>query len=311
MPGIADYFSAENVGALMQDPRLMLGLQLMASGRQGSASQALGQAGGQAALVLQEQRRQQELGQYRQQMAALQQQQAQMAQVKAQQEADRQRQYQERLRDPAFINSLSPMAKQMAMLGVMPDDLIRAQSADALQAHRQAQLAQQNARFNEREARIGAGGGLSGPRTPAPRPYIDQPVGNGMMQRHKYDAQTGDYTPWGEQFPQYSPGRKAATGADAATEAIMGAEAEPVPDTSALPGTGNLKSYAPGQQQAPIGVMPMAAQGGGAAVKPAPTMRVPGQAQIARPLTKADYDALPAGAQYIDPVSGKTATKRG
>ncbi|UPK87351.1 hypothetical protein [Pseudomonas sp. A2] len=299
------------MNSLASNPMLNIGLALMAQGRQGSAAQALGRGGMVGLQAVQQAQHQQALQQYRDQMMQVQQQQMQMRQQAAQAETERQRQYQQRLQDPNFLNSLSPMARQMAQLGVDPADLIRATNADNLAQHRQATLQQDQAQFAQRHA--GAGGGSSGPRTPAPRPYIDQPVGNGMMQRHKYDAQTGDYAPWGEPFPQYSPGRKAATGADAATEAIMGAEAEPVPDTSALPGTGNLQSYAPGQQQAPIGVMPMAAQGGGAAVKPAPKagMRVPGQAQIARPLTKADYDALPAGAQYIDPVSGKTATKRG
>ncbi|WP_406833652.1 hypothetical protein [Pseudomonas asiatica] len=309
----ADLFSAESIGNLMQDPRMVLGLQLLSQGRQGSGSQALGQAGSQAALVLQEQRRQQELGDYRNNLARMQQEQLTLQQQSAQAKADQQRQYQQRLQDPAFLAGLSPTARMLAQLNVDPSDLIRAQSADALQAHRQAQLAEQQAQFDTRESRIGAGGGSSGPRMPTQRQVLEKPLGGGMVQRYVLDPQTGQYQEYGQPYPQYSPGRKAATGADAATEAIMGAEAEPVPDTSALPGTGNLQSYAPGQQQAPIGVMPMAAQGGGAAVKPAPKagMRVPGQAQIARPLTKADYDALPAGAQYIDPVSGKTATKRG
>lgn len=309
----ADLFSAENVGNLMADPRMVLGLQLMAQGRQGSGSQALGQAGSQAALVLQEQRRQQELGDYRNNLARMQQEQLQMQQQAAQAKAQQQAEYRARLADPAFLAGLSPTARMLAQLNVDPSDLIRAQSADALQAHRQAQLQQQQAQFDTRESRIGGNAGSSGPRMPTQRQVLEKPLGGGMVQRYVLDPQTGQYQEYGQPYPQYSPGRKAATGADAATEAIMGAEAEPVPDTSALPGTGNLQSYAPGQQQAPIGVMPMAAQGGGAAVKPAPKagMRVPGQAQIARPLTKADYDALPAGAQYIDPVSGKTATKRG
>jgi hypothetical protein len=218
MPGIADYFSAENVGALMQDPRLMLGLQLMASGRQGSASQALGQAGGQAVNAYQQHQHQQALQQYRERLSRMQQEQLALQQQSAQAKTQQQAEYRARLADPNFLNSLSPMARQLAALGVDPDTLARGMSADALQAHRQAQLAQQNAQFNEREARIGTGGGSSGPRTPAPRPYIDQPVGNGMMQRHKYDAQTGDYAPWGEPFPQYSP-RKASTGLGAIVQA--------------------------------------------------------------------------------------------
>ena len=308
----ADLFSAESVGNLMQDPRMALGLQLMAQGQRGTASQALGQAGSQAVQLYQQAQHQQGLADYRNNLARMQQEQLLMQQQAAQAKADQQRQYQQRLQDPNFLNSLSPMARQMAMLGVMPDDLIRAQSADNLAQHRAATLQQDQAQFTQRQANAGAGGGSSGPRAPAPRPYIDQPVGNGLMQRHKYDPATGDYTPWGEPFSQFSPGRKAATGADAATEAIMGAEAEPVPDASALSGTGSLGSYAP-RPQGPVGIMPMAAQGGGAVQKPAPKagMRVPGQPKIARPMTKAEYDQLPPGTQYIDPASGKTTTKRG
>ncbi|WP_085602106.1 hypothetical protein [Pseudomonas sp. B10(2017)] len=314
---MASFIDALNQGVnnVTGTPLGQLGLQmLMASGPQ-QGNPGFGARLGQAFGGMSEMQRVQALQQYRDQMMQVQQQQMQMRQQAAQAETERQRQYQARLQDPNFLKSLSPMARQMAQLGVDPADLIRATNADNLAQHRQATLQQDQAQFAQRHA--GAGGGSSGPRTPAPRPYIDQPVGNGLMQRHKFNPQVGDYVPWGEPFSQFAPGRKAATGADAATEAIMGAEAEPVPDTSALPGTGNLQSYAPGQQQAPIGVMPMAAAGGNAQsatqAKPAPKagMRVPGQAQIARPLTKADYDALPAGAQYIDPVSGKTATKRG
>lgn len=313
MPGISDYFSAENVGSLMQDPRLMLGLQLLAQGRQGSSSQAIGQAGGRAVQMYGEQKRQQELGDYRRSMMEQQQQQMALQQQAAQAKAQQQAEYRARLQDPAFLASLSPMARQMAQLGVDPSELIRAQSADNLQAHRQATLQQDQAQFDQRRARIGSGGGSSGPRMPTQRQVLDQPLGDGMMQRHVLNPQTGQYEAYGKPFPQYSPGRKSkdATGADAATEAIMGAEAEPVPDVSSLPGNAPLSAYAPGQQQGPIGVMAAAGGNAQSAAKAKPNMRVPGQAQIARPTTKAEYDNLPAGAQYIDPVSGRTATKRG
>lgn len=312
MAGFSDLFSAENVGNLMQDPRMVLGLQLLSQGRQGSGSQALGQAGLGAMTQMQQQQHSQQLNAYRQQMAQMQAQQMQMAQQAAQAKADQQRQYQERLRDPAFLAGLSPQARMLASLGVDPDTLARGMSADNLAQHRQAQLQQQQAQFDTRESRIGANAGSSGPRMPTQRQVLEKPLGGGMVQRYVLDPQTGQYQEYGQPYPQYSLGRKAATGADAATEAIMGAEAEPVPDTSALPGAAPLSTYAPGQQQAPVGVLPMAAQGGGAAVKPAPKagMRVPGQAQIARPLTAEDYAALPSGTQYIDPVSGRTATKR-
>ena len=313
MPGIADYFSAENIGTLMSDPRLMAGLQLLAQGRQGSSGQALGEAGSRAVQMYGQQKHQQELGDYRRQMIEAQQADQQLRQQAAQAKAQQQAEYRARLQDPNFLASLSPLARQMAQLGVMPDDLIRATNSDNMQAHRQASLAQQQSQFDTRESRIGANTGSSSPRMPTQRQVLDQPLGDGMMQRHVLNPQTGQYEAYGKPFPQYSPGRKSkdATGADAATEAIMGAEAEAVPDVSSLPGTGNLQSYAPGQQQGPVGVMAAAGGNAQSVAQAKPNMRVPGQAQIARPTTKAQYDALPAGAQYIDPVSGKTATKRG
>lgn len=303
----------QGVNNVTGTPLGQLGLQmLMASGPQ-QGNPGFGARLGQAAAGMSEMQRVQALQQYRDQMMQVQQQQMQMQQQAAQAKADQQRQYQARLQDPAFLNSLSPMARQMAQLGVDPSELIRAQSADALQVHRQAQLAQQQSQFDTRQARIGSGGESSGPRMPTQRQVLDQPLGDGMMQRHVLNPQTGQYEAYGKPFPQYSPGRKPkdATGADAATEAIMGAEAESVPDASSLPGTGNLQSYAPGQQQGPVGVMAAAGGNAQSVAQAKPNMRVPGQAQIARPTTKAEYDSLPAGAQYIDPVSGKTATKRG
>ncbi|MCE7761071.1 hypothetical protein GQL56_00325 [Pseudomonas putida] len=309
MAGFTDFFTAENMNSLMQDPRMVLGLQMLAQGRQGSSSQAIGQAGSQAAQILQQNQHSQALQQYRSQMAAMQQQQMQMQQAKAHQQAEQQAQYQQRLQDPGFLDNLSPTARQMAGLGVEPSDLIRAIGVDNLAQHRDASLAQQQGQFESRQAHQGSSGGSSGPRMPTQRQVLDEPLGNGMMQRHVLNPQTGQYQPYGEPFNQYSPGRKAKAenGADAATEAIMGAE----PTAAELPGNAPLASYAP-QPQQPIGVM--AANGGGAANPVAQSRagnRAPGQPQIARPMTKAAYDALPVGTAYIDPVSGKTATKRG
>lgn len=310
----ADAFTAENIGNLLNDPRMVMAMHMLGQSgyQQGNPGfgARMGQALGGAATQIQQAQHSQQLNAYRQQMAQMQAQQMAMQQQTAQAKADQQRQYQERLQDPAFLQSLTPMARQMAALGVDPSDLIRAQSADNLQAHRQATLTQQAAQFDARLANHGAGGGQSsGPRMPAPRPYIDQPVGNNQMQRFKYDAELQDYTPWGKPFSQFSPGRK-ATGADAAVDAILNPE-QPVdePDVSSLPGSGGLQSYAP-QPQGPVGVLPMTAAGSVPGANK-PGTRKPGQPKIATPMTKADYDALPVGAQYIDPASGKTAIKRG
>ncbi|CAH0646794.1 MULTISPECIES: hypothetical protein [Pseudomonas] len=314
MASFADIFSQENVGNLMSDPRLQLGLALMAQGRQGSSSQAIGQAGSRAVQLMGEQRRAQELAQYRQQMTALQQQQMQMRQQAADAKAAQQAQYQERVQDPSFLDQLSPTARQMAGLGVSPDDLIRAIGVDNLAAHRDASLAQQQSQFATRESRIGANGGSAGPRMPTQRQVLEKPIGNGMVQKFLLDPATGEYQEYGQPYAQYSPGRKAkadATGADAVVQQVMG---NGPTAAEALPGTGSIESYKP-QPQQPVGVLPMAASGGGMAnpaLKAATAdTRVPGQPKIATPMTKAEYDALPPGARYIDPVSGKTATKRG
>lgn len=302
---ISDLFSAEGVGNIMQDPRMVLGVQLMSQGRQGSGAQALGQAGSQAAQMLQQQQHSQQLAQYRQQMAAVQQQQLAMQQAQQQAKAEQAQRYQQQLQDPSFLASLSPMARQMAQLGVDPGELIRAQSADALAQHREAQLAQQAQQFGIRENRIGAnsgGGGSSGPRAPTPRQILEEPIGDGMMQKHIYDAASGTYRKYGKPYPAYAPGNSAAS-ADPLEAAIM--EMTGGGSAASLPGTGNLQSYAPSQQ--PVGVMAPAA----APVQAAPQgMRVPGQPKVPAPKTKADYDALPSGSQYVDPVTGRIATKR-
>ncbi|BAN54198.1 Uncharacterised protein [Pseudomonas putida] len=275
MAGFADLFSAENVGNLMQDPRLALGLQLMAQGRPGSSAQTLGQGGAQAVQMYQQQQHQRGLADYRNRLAQMQQDQLAMQQQAAQAKAQREQEYRARLADPNFLAGLSPTARMMAQLGVDPNALIRAQSADNLAQHRQAQLAQQQGQFDARQANHGSGGQPSGPRTPAPRPYIDQPIGNNQMQRYKFDPSIGDYAPWGEPFNQYSPGRKAKGGADGMVGAILNPEqpdAEAVPDASSLPGTGSMQSYMP-RPQGPVGVLPMSAAGGNASQKP--TTRVP------------------------------------
>lgn len=313
MAGFADAFSAENIGNLMNDPRMLLGLQMLQQGGYQPGNPGLGQrlgtAGMNTAQQLQQQQHSQALQQYRQQMIQQQQQEMQMRQQAAQAKAEQLQRQQQAFQDPAVLEQMGPLAKMLAAAGLGPDTVLKANSADNLNAHRQAQLAQQQqGQFDARQAHQGGGGQSSGPRLPAPRPYIDQPIGNNQMQRFKYDPATQDYAPWGEPFSQYSPGRN-ASGADAAVNAILNAE-PPATGVDSLPGSAPLASYAP-QQQAPVGVMPMAAQGGGLkAQTQQPGTRKPGQPKIAEPLTKADYDLLPSGSQYIDPVSGRVATKR-
>ena len=312
----SDLLTGDGLNQLFQNPAMLAGLQMLAqSGPQAGNpgfGQRLGAAGINTVQQLQQQQHSQALQQYRQQMIQQQQADMQMRQQAAQAKAEQLQRQQQAFQDPAVLEQMGPLAKMLAAAGLGPDVVLKANSADNLNAHRQATLAQQASQFDQRLSHQG-GGQSSGPRTPAPRPYIDQPIGNNQMQRFKYDPATQDYAPWGEPFSQYSPGRKAKTAspADDATAAIFGAELPAAgPDLGSLPGNAPLAGYAP-QPQQPIGVLPMAAQGGGLkAQTQQPGTRKPGQPKIAEPLTKADYDALPSGTQYLDPASGRVATKR-
>lgn len=273
MAGFADLFTADKMNTLMSDPRLVLGLQLMAQGRQGSSSQALGQAGSQAAVLMGEQRRQQELAQYRNNLARMQAEELDLRKQSAQAKADQQAQYQERLQDPSFLDQLSPTARQMAGLGVSPDDLIRAIGVDNLAQHRDATLAQQAQQFSTRESRIGANqGGSSGPRAPAARAFVDQPLGGDMYQRMQYDPATGGYREFGQPFNKHSQRQAKGDSADPlddVVQQVMGGGLE------ALPGNKPLADYAPGQPAQPVGVLaPSAAPT--ASPSPSAGMRVPG-----------------------------------
>lgn len=313
MAGFADAFSAESIGNLLNDPRMLLGLQMLQNSGQMPGNPGfgarLGAAGMNTVQQLQQAQHSQALQQYRAAMVQQQQAEMQMRQQAAQAKADQLQRQQQAFADPAVQEQMGPLAKMLAAAGLGPDVVLKANSADNLNAHRQAQLQQQASQFDQRLSRQGGGGSSSGPRMPAPRPYIDQPIGNNQMQRFKYDPATQDYAPWGEPFSQYSPGK--TTGAQAAADAILNAEPPAAgPDLGSLPGTGGLQSYAP-QLRQPVGVMPMAAQGGGLQAKTQqPGTRKPGQPKVATPMTREEYDALPSGAQYIDPASGRVATKR-
>ncbi|MBI6887215.1 hypothetical protein [Pseudomonas putida] len=312
----SDLLTGDGLNQLFQNPAMLAGLQMLAqSGPQAGNpgfGQRLGAAGINTVQQLQQQQHSQALQQYRSAMMQQQQQQLALQQQAAQAKADQQQRQAQALQDPQLQAALGPLARLMAGAGFGMDDILRANSNDALQAHRQAQLAQQQGQFDSRESRIGAGAGSSGPRAPANRLTIDQPLGNDLYQRHRFNPATGGYEPWGEPFNKHATGKaKTASPADDATAAILGAEPPAAgPDLGSLPGNAPLAGYAP-QPQQPIGVLPMAAQGGGLkAQTQQPGTRKPGQPKIAEPLTKADYDALPSGTQYLDPASGRVATKR-
>ncbi|MNE44012.1 hypothetical protein D3C80_1382180 [compost metagenome] len=215
--------------------------------------------------------------------------QVQQARAKAEQQQRQQQAFQ----DPALQAQLGPMARYLAQAGIDPDTILKANSSDALQQHRAAQLQQQAGQFAQAQANRGAGSGADhGPKMPTPRQILDEPLGDGMIQRHVFDASTNGYKPYGKPFRQYAP-----TKADPMQD-LLG---ELTPDDNA--GAGQAVPGLPGSN---VSTTP-APQGAallmhGAGSNP---MRAP-----ATPKTKAEYDALPAGAAYVDPASGKTTIKK-
>lgn len=291
------------LGNLSSTPMGQFGTQMLAQSGPQQGNPGGGARLGQALAGMSEQQRVQALQNYRNQQIQLAEQQQAMALRQAQAKAEQQQRQQQAMQDPNFLASLTPMARQMAQLGVDPGELIRAQNADNLASHRAATLAQSQGQFDMRQAAVGGGGGgggqPSGPKQPAPRPYMDEPLGGDMYQRHRYQADEQRYVPWGKPFSKHAPG-KAATGAEAVVDEVA---PDPQADLSQLPGQGPLSSYAP-QAAAPAPLL----VGSGSN----PMARKPDAAKgPATPKTRAEYDALPAGTSYVDPTSGKVAVKRG
>jgi hypothetical protein len=312
------------IGNLTSTPLGQFGIQMLANSGYRPDNAGMGERLGLALNGVQGMQQQQALQQYRRDTIATEQQRQQQLQAQAQAKADQQQRWQQAVQDPAFLASLSPLAQQMAKLGVSPVDLLRATAQDNLEAHRQASLDQSQQQFEERMAQMAAhqnqsGGNGQHDKAPTPRQIVDEPLGDGMIQRHMYDATTGTYKPYGKPFPQYSTAHNkvdpfaALLGGDSADGGDPNAPIPLTPPDPRLPGTGNLQSYAP-QTHAPM-VM------GGATPQPNPapnSLAAIAQASApaanrggpATPKTQADYDALPSGTRYIDPSSGKTATKR-
>jgi len=296
----------QGIGGL-NTPLGQLGTSLLAQSGPQQGNPSGGARLGQAFANMSELQRAQALQQYREQMIA-QQQAAQNFQVQqARAKAEQQQRQQQAFADPNLQAQLGPIAKQLAAMGIDPDTILKANSNEALQAHRAAQLQQQQAHFAQTQARIGSGGGGGGggqppgPKIPTPRQVLEEPLDNGMLQKHIFDPATNSYKPYGKPYRQYAPGK-----ADPMQE-LLG---QVMPDDNAdagaaVPGLpGSNASMTPPPQGAELlmhgsGSNPMAR-------KPAASAQGP-----ATPKTRADYDALPAGAQYIDPASGKVAVKRG
>ncbi|WPN59748.1 hypothetical protein [Pseudomonas sp. P9_31] len=310
---MATILEAINAGlAGLNTPLGQLGTQLlMASGPQ-AGNPGGGARMGQAFAGMQQQQAKQQQAAYQQAMAqnalALSQSRAQDAQRKQ----DLTQREQAALQNPELLAKLDPLSRQMAELGLPLDAVTKAQSMGGLQEHRAAMLqmqqqqqqrmaeqfqqqqAQSASQFAQSQARLAAE--ADRPKVAAPRQTLDEPLGgpDNLVQRHIFDAASGTYRPYGKPFK-----RSASTDELAA---LLGGGA--APDDNAGPGPA-----VPGLPGADATGAPPARQGAELLLHGSgsnPTARGP-----AAPKTKAEYDALPAGSQYIDPATGRVATKKG
>lgn len=337
----------QGIGGL-NSPLGQLGTQLLANSGPQQGNPGGGARLGQALAGMSEQQRQMALQQYRAQQIQLAEQQQAMALRQAQAKQEAQAKQQAAFQNPELLSQLSPIARTMSELGLGPDEILKANSADALQQHRAAQLQQQQAHFAQQQANRGAGGGGGqppGPKMPTPRMTLDEPLGDGMIQRHKFSAETGSYVPFGKPFKQFAE-RKSSGMDDLLGEATSDDNVGAGPAVPGLPGA-NVKATPPpqgaellmhGSGSNPMARPPSSAKGPAtpsnstaagilAGVTPpdgqgvvagilsgvTPKYNAPPKASAqgpATPRTAAEYAALPPGTQYIDPATGRVATKK-
>jgi len=242
----------QGIGNLTSTPLGQFGVQMLANSGYRADNAGMGERLGLALQGVQGMQQQQALQQYRRDQIATEQARQHQLQQAAQQKLEQQQRYQAAIQNPDFLSQLSPMARQFAQLGVDPGELLRAQSADNLQTHRDAQMAQQQSQFEERMAHLSQGGGNPQDKVPTPRQFIDMPMGNNQMQRMRLNPQTGQYENFGQPFHQYAEHTKtdplaallSGDGADASAPPAAPAPT-PTPPNPALPGTAPLQSYAP------------------------------------------------------------------
>lgn len=309
MASFQEMFSAENVQKLMADPRIQLGMQMLAAGGPQQGNPGFGARLGQAGQGFMQDQQQAQL------MRASQ---LQMQQHQAQ--AQQQAQLAQRLQDPEFQAQLSPSARQLAAAGASPEQIFRVHEMEQTIAQREAQLADMrqrregtlaeqqrvnDARIAKMQQAPASSGGAQQPRQPAKRQVLEEPLPDGRIQKHIWDETTGNYRPYGS---PYQAGGRSAQG---------GAPADPIDE---LLGGLPLPGGEPLQQQRPA-PLPQGAdllmnRGQPQARQPTTTMiaggAVKGQANQqgpARPTTDAEFDALPKGALYIDPDDGRTYRK--
>jgi hypothetical protein len=195
----------------LNTPLGQLGTSLLAQSGPQQGNPGGGARLGQALAGMSELQRAQALQQYREQMIAQQQQAMALRQSQAQAKTEQQQRQQQAFQDPALQQTLGPISRQLAQLGMDPETILRAQSSEALQAHRQQMLAQQAQQFDTRLAHTGAGGGGGGqppgPKIPTPRQVLEEPLENGMLQKHIFDPATNSYKPYGKPYRQYAPAK--------------------------------------------------------------------------------------------------------
>jgi hypothetical protein len=258
----------QGIGGL-NTPLGQLGTSLLAQSGPQAGNPSGGARLGQALQGMSEMQRAQALQAHRNQQDQLAAQYQQMQLQQYQAKAEQQQRQQAAFQNPALQAQLGPMAKALSAAGIDPSLILKANSGDALQAHRAAQLAQDQNQFDVRQAHIGVGvggggGEPSGPKAPTPRQLIIEPLENNMLQKHLYDATSNSYKPYGRPYPAFAPG-KATTGAEAVVDQVA---PDPQADLSQLPGGGRLQSYAP---QAPAPAPLMIGAGANPHARPAAT----------------------------------------
>lgn len=344
---LADLFRPERINAALSNPATLIGLQLLAAGGPQAQNMSTGQRLAQAVQGFQAQQAQQQqldhaavLNRLREIQASQAEREIRSAEQLQQRMADPA--FLQQL--PEFSRRMAEAGATPAQLWQVFEGEQRLAHAreqgEALQAYRQQQLgiAQQRAdAYINRQGQLAAGGGtgpaVHGPKVPTPRQTVDMPLDGNMVQRMMFNPQTGQYEPFGAPF------KRGAQGNNLLGALGIGEDGQPAPDAGEqpkpwadLPTGSRAAPQAPAPQMVPTDVefnangvpvptghrpvqqpAPMAAAGGGMAREQQARMPAgfpASPAQVAQPRTKAEYDALPPGTRYLDPATGKVATKR-
>lgn len=346
---LVDFFRPERINAALSNPATLIGLQLLAAGGPQAQQMSTGQRLAAAAQGFQQQSAQQQQLQQADVLSQLRQLQLRQSEreIKSAEQLQQRMADPAFLATlPEFSRRMAEAGATPAQLWQVFEGEQRLAHAreqgEALQAYRQQQLGIQQQRADAyvgRQNQLAAGGGtgpaVHGPKVPTPRQTVDMPLDGNMVQRMMFNPQTGQYEPFGAPF------KRGAQGNNLLGALGIGEDGQPVPDAQAgeqpkpwadLPTGSRAAPQAPAVQQVPVDVefnangvpvptghrpvqqpAPLAAGGGGMAREQQARMPAgfpASPAQVAQPRTKAEYDALPPGTRYLDPATGKVATKR-